>query len=75
VADEHVDDKQASVQKYLSVIDATCTGILQEAQPVLLLALVERFKGVVELLNSWKEGSKSGVITEGMPRNLDLCYW
>jgi hypothetical protein len=75
MADEDVDDKKSSVRKYLSVIDATCSGTLQEAQPILLVALVERFKGVVELLNSWKEGLKSETSVDGISPNLDLCYW
>jgi hypothetical protein len=71
-----VEDKQASVRKYLSVIDATCAGVGQEAQPIVLIALVERFKGAVDLLNSWKEGNKTEVPAIGvMSPNFDLCYW
>jgi hypothetical protein len=74
--DEAVGNKQASVHKYLSVIDATCAGIGQEAQPVILVALVERLKGVVDLLNSWKEGHKNEVPASGViSPNFDLCYW
>ncbi|KAF2691505.1 hypothetical protein K458DRAFT_381358 [Lentithecium fluviatile CBS 122367] len=73
--DGHINDKQASVRKYLSVIDATCTGPSQEVQPALLHALVERFKGAVELLSAWKETLKSGTLAEGTWMKFDLSYW
>ena len=75
MTDEQVDDKQTSIRKYLSVIDATCTGAVQDVQPVILLALVERFKGVVELLSGWREGAKSGLMSEVISPNFDLCFW
>jgi len=75
LADEHVEDKKLSVRKYLSVIDATCTSILQEAQPFLLVALVERFKGAMEIMNSWKERRNSQTSVGGTSHNFDLCYW
>jgi mediator of RNA polymerase II transcription subunit 12 len=70
-----VDDKQALVRKYLSVIDATPLGPSQEVQPTLLAALIDRFKGAAELLNSWKQAPGGREVVERTSTDFDICFW
>ncbi|CAI6335821.1 unnamed protein product [Periconia digitata] len=71
---EEMMEKQTSVRRYLSVIEATTSETLSEVQASFIVSLTERLKGLLELFTR-----SIGMDTSGdqfaVPSRPDLCYW
>ncbi|PVI06555.1 hypothetical protein DM02DRAFT_638614 [Periconia macrospinosa] len=71
---EEMKEKQTSIRRYLSVIEATTVGTLSDVQASFIASLTERFRGLLEIFT--KNVDVVGPINQVILRSKsDLCYW